>query len=363
MAQSEKLLTFIVPAYNAEKYLKECIDSLLNQTVSDHKIVLVNDGSTDHTGEIGRDYAEKFPDVVTYLEQENRGLGAARNRGLALVNTKYVTFLDSDDYQDCMFVEKLRKELKRHENTVDIVFTLPHVFDNTTGKLLPWKDKTLFERLFYLDGGYEDVVSVELNTQSRYSYRLYDLEASACRCVFRTAFLHTFDYCFAEGVKWEDVWPHFTSIHHAKCCIAMRSAGFIYRINTAGQITSGGGASRLDVAKVFTYALEQAKKEKWLNEEFAHIIHVCYDFTKWTISVTNRDYIVPVLDSLHGLFRSIPKNLLKAYYRNVDVIRRDRVVIWTLRSPFYKVFRDYRYRQMIWAFLQKLYQVRNKFRR
>lgn len=363
MAQSEKLLTFIVPAYNAEKYLKECIDSLLNQTVSDQKIILVNDGSTDHTGEIGRDYAEKFPDVVTYLEQENRGQGSARNKGLALVDTEYVTFLDSDDYQNCMFVEKLRNELKRHENVVDIVFTLPHVFDSTTGKLLPWRDKILFEQLFYPNGGYEDVVSVELNVQNCCSFRLYDLETSACRCVFRTAFLHTFGYCFAEGVKWEDVWPHFLSIHHAKCCIAMKSVGFIYRINTAGQTTSGGNASRLDVAKVFTYALEQAKKEKWLNEEIAHIIHVCYDFTKWTISVTNRDYIVPVLDSLHRLFRSIPKNLLKAYYRNVNMTRRDRVVIWTLRSPFYKVFRDYRYRQMIWALLQKLYQVRNKFRR
>lgn len=363
MKNKKRLVSFIIPAYNTEKYLESCIDSLIHQTVLDHKIIIVNDGSSDKTEEIAQRYTRSYPEIITYLAQENQGLGATRNRALSFVDTEYVAFLDSDDCQECMFVEKLRNELARHENVVDIVFSLPWNFDTVTQKVLPWRDKQLFEKLFYPHGGYENVISVELNVQMQGCTKLYDLEASQCRCVFRADFLRSIGYQFLTGVKWEDVWPHFSSIHHAKCCIGLKNTGFIYRINTSGQLTSGGGASRLDVAKVFRYVLDQASAEKWAKDEIAHIIYMLFDFTKWTISVTNSDYITPVLDGLHQLYRSISRQDLKVYYRTCCNVKRDKIVIMALRSPFYKVFRDYRSRQIIWAFLRRFYRVKNLFRR
>lgn len=361
MNTTNPLLTIIVPAYNVERYLDECLSSLLNQTVDDHKVIVVNDGSTDSTGKIAKQYADDYPEMFTYLEQENQGLGATRNRALSLVDTDYVTFLDSDDFQDCMFVEKLKNELSRHENVVDIVFSLPWVMDSITRKISPWRDKILFEQLFYPNGGYENVESVELNAMS--CPRLYALEASACRRIFRTDFLRSIGYTFPVGVKWEDVWPHFASIHHAKCCIGLKSTGFIYRINTSGQITSGGGSSRLDIATVFKYVIDKATVEKWSREEFSYIIHTFYDFTRWTIEVTNTDYINPVLDSLHKLYISIPKTSLRYYYQFFGVTRLDKIIITTLRSPFYKIFRDYRYRKILRVILERLHCVKAKFRR
>ena len=96
MYSKKPLLTVVVPVYNVEKFLGNCLDSLLNQTVADHKIIVVNDGSKDTSGEIAKAYAEKYPEMIHYIEQTNKGLGAARNTGLALAETEYVAFLDSE---------------------------------------------------------------------------------------------------------------------------------------------------------------------------------------------------------------------------------------------------------------------------
>lgn len=89
-------LQIIVPAYNVEKYLRECMDSVLNQkTQYSYKVVLVDDGSTDSTPQIADEYA-KDP-RVTVIHQENKGLSGARNTGLKEIEAEYITFLDSDD--------------------------------------------------------------------------------------------------------------------------------------------------------------------------------------------------------------------------------------------------------------------------
>lgn len=91
-------LSVIVPVYNAEKYLSRCIDSLLNQEVVEYEIVCVNDGSTDGSGAILREYKRKNPDVLMLIEQENQGLPAARNIGMSVATGDIITFCDSDDY-------------------------------------------------------------------------------------------------------------------------------------------------------------------------------------------------------------------------------------------------------------------------
>ena len=91
-------VSVIVPIYNVEKYLEKCLDSLVNQTLEDIEIILVNDGSTDNSGEIAKKYANKYKDKIIYLEKENGGLSDARNYGLEYVKGDYISFVDSDDY-------------------------------------------------------------------------------------------------------------------------------------------------------------------------------------------------------------------------------------------------------------------------
>lgn len=93
-------VSIIVPIYNVETYLERCIDSLIGQTLDDIQIILVNDGSTDNSGKIAKEYAIKHQDKIMYLEKENGGLSDARNYGLPYATGEYIAFLDSDDYID-----------------------------------------------------------------------------------------------------------------------------------------------------------------------------------------------------------------------------------------------------------------------
>lgn len=91
------LISVIIPVYNVEDYLCECVDSAINQTYKNLEIILVDDGSTDSSGKICDDYAEK-DERISVIHQENGGLSAARNAGLDKASGEYIYFLDSDDY-------------------------------------------------------------------------------------------------------------------------------------------------------------------------------------------------------------------------------------------------------------------------
>lgn len=96
----------IIPIYNAESTLRRCVDSLLDQNYADAEIILVNDGSTDGSGRICSEYAEKA-DAVKYLEKSNGGVSTARNAGLDVARGKYILFVDSDDYVAEAYFSKL----------------------------------------------------------------------------------------------------------------------------------------------------------------------------------------------------------------------------------------------------------------
>lgn len=93
------MISIIIPFFNSEKYLKECLDSIIGQSFSDSKIILVNDGSTDSSYNIAKEYALKDSRIIV-INQENLGQAAARNVGLQYADTPYVSFVDSDDTID-----------------------------------------------------------------------------------------------------------------------------------------------------------------------------------------------------------------------------------------------------------------------
>ena len=90
-------ISVIIPMYNSEQHLAECLDSVINQTLKELEIICINDGSTDNTANIVFDYARK-DNRVFYVYHENQGAGASRNKGMSLAKGKYVAFMDSDDY-------------------------------------------------------------------------------------------------------------------------------------------------------------------------------------------------------------------------------------------------------------------------
>lgn len=107
----QEKISIIVPCYNTEVFLKQCIDSLIGQTYQNLEIICVNDGSNDNTLHILYEYAEK-DDRIIVVDQENTGLSGVRNKALSLSTGKYVTFVDSDDWLKLDYIERVLAEIK-----------------------------------------------------------------------------------------------------------------------------------------------------------------------------------------------------------------------------------------------------------
>ena len=111
-------VSVIIPIYNVERYLRQCLDSVINQTLKDIEIICVNDGSTDNSLEILEDYAKK-DSRIKIITKENGGLSSARNVGIANSSAEYLGFVDSDDYIDITTYEKAYNVML--SNNVDLV--------------------------------------------------------------------------------------------------------------------------------------------------------------------------------------------------------------------------------------------------
>jgi glycosyltransferase involved in cell wall biosynthesis len=110
-------ISVIIPVYNVEKYLADCLKSIMNQTLSDIEIICVNDGSTDNSLKILKDYSVR-DSRIKIINQTNKGAGAARNRGLEIAKGEYLYFIDSDDFADKKILEKLYKKITKTNSDI-----------------------------------------------------------------------------------------------------------------------------------------------------------------------------------------------------------------------------------------------------
>ena len=112
-------ISVIVPVYKVERYLCDCIDSILQQTFREFELILIDDGSPDHCGQICDEYA-KVDDRVRAIHQKNGGLSAARNAGLDLADGEFITFVDSDDILDGQYLQRLYETLAEYQADVAV---------------------------------------------------------------------------------------------------------------------------------------------------------------------------------------------------------------------------------------------------
>jgi glycosyltransferase involved in cell wall biosynthesis len=103
------MISFVVPVYNVDRYIRRCIESILKQTNKNFEVVIVDDGSTDKSGRICDEYAEKYP-CISVFHKENGGLASARNYALKHVNGEWIAFIDSDDWIEPHYVEEMDKQ-------------------------------------------------------------------------------------------------------------------------------------------------------------------------------------------------------------------------------------------------------------
>ena len=135
-------ISIIIPVYNVEKYLSSCVESLLSQTISENlEIILVNDGSTDNSGNICDEYAKKDKRIKVF-HQQNQGVCAARNKGMEMASGEFLTFVDADDYMPHDAIEALYKDITENNADMAIGKMASDIDKNTYSNILTvWKDE------------------------------------------------------------------------------------------------------------------------------------------------------------------------------------------------------------------------------
>ena len=140
----EPQVSIIVPVYNVERYLEQCLESIVNQTYGNIEIICVNDGTKDNSGVILSRYAENDSRVMV-INQENQGLSGARNTGMRYVHGKYVMFVDSDDWIDLDTCEQAVSMAEKY-NADLVLWSYVREFENASKeKYMFWDNETVFE--------------------------------------------------------------------------------------------------------------------------------------------------------------------------------------------------------------------------
>ena len=145
-----KKVSVIVPVYNVERYLEECLDSLKNQTYTNLEIILIDDGSTDGSGSICDNYASQ-DNRFKVVHQINQGAACAKNRGLDVFTGDYFTFLDSDDYVECDWIESMYNVMNEHDcDIVECSFVKKYINREEKVYSLEKEQQKIFDTSEYL---------------------------------------------------------------------------------------------------------------------------------------------------------------------------------------------------------------------
>lgn len=176
-------LSIIIPVYNSFKYLDKCINSLINQTISELEFIFVNDGTPDNSVKIIKKY-QKNDDRIKLLEKENGGQASARNLGLSVATGEYIAFLDADDYVSLDMYEIMYNRAKK--DNLDIV---------VCNYYLSYSDRAVEMK--------NDITSLSEKEITRDEYLL--LSPSPCNKIFKRKYLEREKFKFPEGIIYEDL--------------------------------------------------------------------------------------------------------------------------------------------------------------
>ncbi|WP_295617932.1 glycosyltransferase [uncultured Methanobrevibacter sp.] len=194
--EEEINLSVVMPVFNSEEYLNECLDSILNQTLDNIEIICIDDRSTDNSLDILKGYAEKYDNIKVFRNDENKGAGFTRNRGLSYINGKYFAFMDSDDFLDETAYEKVLDLVK--SNDLDFAMFQLINYNDDTGEVYTesyYDIKCLGDDYTEKVFNHKDTIDVD---------GMFKISVSPCNKIYKRSFIEEIDARFKEGITFED---------------------------------------------------------------------------------------------------------------------------------------------------------------
>ena len=237
-------VSIIVPVYNTEKYLNKCLSSLVNQTLDDIEIIVVNDGSTDNSQIIIDDFYKKYPTKIVSLVKENGGLSDTRNYGLNYVNSQYVGFVDSDDFvEPTMYEEMYNLALENDLDLVECDFSWDY----------PNKSK-------------KDIGTSYNNTEDFYTLG----RVMACNKIYKTSIIKNNNILFPSGLLYEDVEFFYKAVPYIKKSEKINKI-FYHYIQRENSIINSNNERTSEIFIIFDNLFAYYKKNNLYNDYFSYL--------------------------------------------------------------------------------------------
>ena len=234
-------VSVIIPVYNSEKYLKQCLDSVVNQTLKNIEIIVVNDGSTDNSLQIIQEYVNKYSNVKL-INKQNEGCYKARNIGLEVADGEYIAFLDSDDYIESNMYEKLY--LKAKQTNADIVSSNYYISQDDKLKLVDFSSS---------------VALLEKSNNKVIGAKNIILDAIIWSRIFKKQMLFEKNIKFHSDIYMaDDAFFHIITMLNAEKIVYISDILYTYRISRKDSITSSYNERNFDCIKVAKRIMDYA---------------------------------------------------------------------------------------------------------
>ena len=240
-------ISVIIPVYNTEDYLKECIESLVNQTLREIEILIVNDGSTDSSLEIMKEFKNKYPNIIKIFDKVNGGQASARNYALPFAQGEYLGFVDSDDWVDSTMYEEMYEKAEKEDADIVICDMVDHFPDRT---------------VCYPSSRFENKFKVT---------------PSACNKLFKRSLVK--EDVFPVGLWYEDF--EFTTMQLMKTdCISVIHKGLYHcHCREVSTMYNNNSEKNQDILVVLEHLVEYVEKNGWYEKyknvlEYLYIDHV-----------------------------------------------------------------------------------------
>lgn len=239
----EELISIIVPIYNVEKYLKKCIDSILNQTYSNIEVILVDDGSPDNSGLICDNYAKKDK-RIRVIHKKNGGLSDARNEGIKIAKGKYIGFVDSDDY--------IKKDM--YEYLYNLISTL-HCDISICNFIKVYEEENLENNIAFSNK------KKELNSSEAIQYLLDDREIKsfAWNKLYKKDLFY--DIKYPKNMNMEDVATTYKLFSKAKKIVVGNEEKYFYIQREGSILRSKNSKYYIDYFEIFYERYNYIKKK------------------------------------------------------------------------------------------------------
>lgn len=302
-------ISIIIPVYNVEEYLKQCLDSVINQTFKDIEIIIVNDGSTDNSINIIEEYKERDSRII-FLNQENHGPGYARNSGLKIAKGEYILFIDSDDWIREDTLQELYEIVKNDKNIDLIIFQYVN-YDDEKDKFYDEEFDSELKKYVNKTFNYEDVSNIYLQPNPNMKF-------------YKKSLIEENNIQFPEELFFEDK-PFHTEIVLQSNKIYYTDKTYFFRRRRQGSVTAKADDILFDSVKISNLVVNVYKKSGKYEQYMKNVINAKISYLKYCYRIIRDEYKQDYLELLANDFDKIKsdKNTCNEYLSCLSGINRE----------------------------------------